>query len=408
MECLFRLKWLNGPLAGRELELPAGEVRLGGDDPDIALALEQGAATVLSVTEEGVTMAPPVPVWVDGLPWDASQPLPIGRAIDLAGQGLALSEAEGALAMLQLPPRRSEEVVAAQPPDARPWRLAGGIVLICVALAATLLLWPKPVDPPPFNAQAWLAREMADSSLAGLKAELDERGVVRLSGLCASSQAIERLRGRLREQGLTFRDESLGADTLRRQVRQVLELNGYREVEVSAGPAPDQVVIHGAIQANAAWLRASAQLRAMPALNGWRVVNDRAELFGRLVDTLHRQRLLEGLSIAVSGHELLISGQLAPERTRAVAAAAAAFNADGPRLKARFQNIPAAAPAANILPAAIVSVGGNANSIYLELANGMRLQQGGTLPSGYRIYALSHTALTLMQEQRLVSIPLHL
>ncbi|OHX19170.1 type III secretion system inner membrane ring subunit SctD [Chromobacterium sphagni] len=407
MEYLFKLKWLNGPLAGRDLELPAGELRLGGDDPDIALALEEGAATVLTVTPEGVTMAPPVPVWVEGLPWDAGQKLPLGQAIDLAGQGLVLAEADGAMAMLTLPSRRLPEVVTTKP-AARPWLLAGGIVLISAALTAVLLLWPKPVEPPPFDARAWLAREMADPGLSGVKAELDERGVVRLSGLCASSQAIERLRGRMREQGLNFSDESLDADTLRRQVRQVLELNGYREVEVSAGHAPDQVLIYGAIQANAAWLRASTQLRAISALNGWRVVNDRAELFGRLVDRLSRKGLLDGLSIGVSGQELLISGQLPPERARAVAAATAAFNADGPRLKARFQNIPAAAPAANILPAAIVSVGGNANSIYLELANGMRLQQGGTLPSGYRIYALNHTALTLIQEQRLVSIPLHL
>ncbi|AAQ60266.1 type III secretion system inner membrane ring subunit SctD [Chromobacterium violaceum] len=407
MEYLFKLKWLNGPLAGRELELPAGELRLGGDDPDIALALEEGAATVLTVTPEGVTMAPPVPVWVEGLPWDAGQALPLGQAIDLAGQGLVLAEADAALAMLTLPSRRLPEVATTKP-AARSWRLAGGIVLICAALATAVLLWPKPVEPPLFDARAWLAREMADPGLSGVKAEWDERGVVRLSGLCASSKAIERLRGRMREQGLNFSDESLDADTLRRQVRQVLELNGYREVEVSAGAKPDQVVIHGAIQANAAWLRASTQLRAISALNGWRVVNDRAELFGRLVDRLSRQRLLDGLSIGVSGQELLISGQLPPERARAVAAEAAAFNADGTRLKARFQNIPAAAPAANILPAAIVSVGGNANSIYVELANGMRLQQGGTLPSGYRIYALSHTALTLIQEQRLVSIPLHL
>lgn len=410
MEFLFKLKWLNGPLAGSELDLPAGDIRLGGEDPDIVLPLELGVDTVLTVSPQGVTMAPPLPVWSDGLPWDASQPLPLGPVIDLAGQALVLVEAGGRWpSQLVLPARRRLPPKTNSPRGFPRKGWVAAFVAVVLLLAVVAGLWVMSKDEPPFQPAAWLAQQMADPELAGLHAELDAQGVVQLTGLGASSQRIQRLREQLARQGLHVRDQSQAADALRQQVRRVLALYGYHNIEVVPGPSWDQVVIYGAIQANDAWLRTSEQLRMLRGLKDWRVVNDHAELFRLLLRQLTNPSLLDGLSIEVSGNELLISGQLEPARAQALAVRIEAFNSDGPpRLRARFQNIPAAQRMTELLPAAIVSVGGNANAVYLELANGMRLQQGGTLPNGYQIFALSHAVLTLIKDQRLISIPLHL
>jgi type III secretion protein D len=58
------------------------------------------------------------------------------------------------------------------------------------------------------------------------------------------------------------------------------------------------------------------------------------------------------------------------------------------------------------LPAPVVTVGGQANSIYVVLANGMRLQAGSVLPNGYAIVRLSRRAIGLRNGEHLVSIPL--
>jgi len=406
MEFLFKLKWLNGPLAGRELDLPAGETRLGGSDADIALPLEQGASTVLTVTAEGVTLSPAIPAWVDGKPWDTTQPLPNGKAIDLAGLGLVLGPAESTLPSLTLPPRGVAMIVKATPQKSRVWGWAL-VFGVLVVLAVWGFTRQKPEPVAPFSPHDWLVQTMKNPELAGLEAHIDPQGIVYLSGLSVSSQSIAHLREQLRNHGLHFYDQSLGVDTLHQQVRQVLALNGYYDIDLTSSGSPDSVEIHGAIKGDAAWLQASARLQEIKYLKHWKVVNDQAELFQRLLEKLRQSDLLEGVSVRVVGKELLINGQLDQQHAAKMAQLTTEFNHQGkPRLLSRFQNIPTGATA-NLLPAAVISVGGNKDSIYLQLANNMRLQQGAILPNGYKIYALSRSSISLMQGERLVSLPLN-
>ena len=408
MEFLFKIKWLNGPLMGRELDLPAGETRLGGSDADIALPLELGASTVLTVAAEGITLAPAVPAWVDGKPWDTTQPLPVGKAIDLAGLGLVIGPAGSSLPSLTLPPRSSAEptgIARQQKSRVWPWGLVLAALLVIVAV---MIFSRNPAEPiAPFNPQQWLAKMLENPKLAGLEARIDDQGIVHLSGLSVTSQAVAQLREQLRNHGLHFYDQSLGVDALHQQVRQVLALNGYYDIDLTSGSTPDSVEIHGAIKGDAAWLRASSRLQEVRYLKHWKVINDQAELFQRLLEKLKQHNLLEGISVRVIGKELLINGQLDAQQAAKMAQLTAEFNREGePRLLSRFQNIPTGATA-NLLPAAVISVGGNRDSVYLQLANNMRLQQGAILPNGYKIYALSRSSISLMQGERLVSLPLN-
>ncbi|KAA5839279.1 EscD/YscD/HrpQ family type III secretion system inner membrane ring protein [Pseudomonas sp. GW456-L14] len=405
MDCTYKLKWLNGPLSGRELALPVGELRIGGSDSDIALCLEQDAQATLSIEEEAIRLACATPAWVEGQPWELEQALPLGRVIDLAGQAFVLGRSGDELSTPGVPARLTQR----SPARASVWHW-GALAAVCgLVLAVGLLAWQPTLRVPVLDQDEWLATQLKDPQLAGLSVQRGNQGSLVLKGLCHSSPSVAGLRAKLRARGLLVYDESVCADSLLDSVRSVLSLNGYRDVEVKSGTRLDRVVIFGNIVADTTWQRTSAQLRAIQALEGWRVVNDQALLFDDLLSRLTARQVLGGLSVRVSDKALRVSGQLDAQRMATVTEVLDAFNRDGaPRLSAVFQNIPGMASAERYLPSSIVGIGGNVDSPYVQLANGMRLQQGSVLPSGYRIYALDRLSMALLKDQELISLPLPL
>jgi len=407
MDFFYKVRWLNGPLAGRELDLPTGDTRLGGEDPDIALPLEEGVSTVLTVTEEGVTLSPPVPVWVDGAVWDCTQTLPLEKVIDLAGQMLLLGKPE---TQLTSPPLPTRYVAKSETKKVFSWPMwaALGLLLLAGSVIGGGVLFHSEKSPEPFDAAHWLKQTVKDLELNGLEAEIDAHGTVRLSGLVESSQSLKDLHRQLQQRGFNFHDDSMGADTLRQRVRQLLILNGYQGAEVTSGKTPGSVEIHGAIKSDAAWQRTTMRLHEIKLLKKWVVVNDQAELFQRLVDALHNNALMEGLSISKVGKEFMVSGEKDAKSIAKITQIINDFNSqDKVSLKAHYQNIPTAVQAEHILPSAIISVGGNKKSVYLQLANSMRLQQGAVLPSGFKIYSITHRTVTFIREQQVISVPLN-
>ncbi|MGF6401568.1 type III secretion protein D [Pseudomonas frederiksbergensis] len=405
MDCTYKLKWLNGPLTGRELALPVGELEIGGQDSDIALCLELDAQARLSIEEEAIRLVSVTPVWVDGQVWELEQVLPLGRVIDLAGQAFILGLSGDELSMQGVPARLTRH-----PAKGRSiWRWGAG-VLVCGLVLVMGLMALRPVTTAlPVDLDDWLATQLQDPQLSGLSVQRDKWGGLVLTGLCHSSHSVEGLRLKLREVGVFLYDESVCADTLRDSVRSVLNLNGYRDVEVQSEALLSRVVIFGNIVADSAWRRTSAQLRTIQALEGWRVVNDQALLFDDLLTRLESQQVLDGLSIRVSDSTLWVSGQLDAQSLAVVTEVLDAFNREGPpRLLAVFQKIPGMASADRYLPSPVVGIAGNEEFPYIQLANGMRLQPGGVLPSGYRIYELNRSSLTLLKDQDLISLPLDL
>lgn len=399
----FKLKWLNGPFMGRELVLPEGELRIGGPDGDILLPLESMTEAVLSTSEEGVRLSFDGAVWIDGTAVREVDCLPLGQAIDLAGVAFILGYEDSNITYLCVPKRIFSE-------DKQPWARLNHFVVamsIFALIAIGLMVWQPTKDETVFDTETWLQAQISKPALQGLRVKQGLRGAWVLSGSCKHSSDISALRDTLREWRLHFRDESVCADILRESVRKVLALNGYHDVEVSSGTA-DTVDVYGAIRADGNWLRTAEQLRNIPGLRDWSVKNDQAQLFEQLLTALAEYDLLEGLSLAVSNRAFLLSGELSSDQSIALASVIGTFNEARPRIKAQYQNIPSAPPVTQILPAMIVTVGGDRSSIYLELANGMRLQQGSVLPSGYRVYALSRKAIALVKDQQLLSLPIDL
>lgn len=405
MDYVYKLRWLNGPLSGRELALPAGELRIGRPDSDIALCLEWDAEATLSIEDEAVRLLSETPAWVDGQPWALEQPLPLGRVVDLAGQAFVLGRADENIPTQDVPARLKRRTLARR--SVWQWR---ALALLCgLVLAAGLLAWRPTLIVAPFDLDDWLATQLQDPQLVGLSVQRGNQGSLILKGLCHSSISVEGLRSKLRERGLLVYDESVCADTLLDSVRSVLSMNGYRDFEIKNGTQLNRVVIFGNIVADTKWQRTSAQLRAIQALGGWRVVNDQALLFDDLLARLSARQVLGGLSVSVADRALRVSGQLESQRLSTVTEVLEAFNRKGPpRLQAVFQNIPGLASADRYLPSSIVGIGGNLDSLYVQLANGMRLQQGSVLPSGYRIHALDRLSMALLKDQELISQPLEL
>ncbi|MBK5415416.1 type III secretion system inner membrane ring subunit SctD [Pseudomonas sp. TH31] len=404
MDWTYKLKWLNGPLSGRELALPVGELEIGGSDSDIALCLELEAQATLSMTEEVIRLVSVTPVWVDGQPWDLEQALPLGRVIDLAGQAFVLGLSADELSMRAVPTREKAGITTAR--SRWPW-WAGSLGGAMVVLVVGLMVWLPVAMLPTLDLDDWLATQLQDPQLSGLSAQRDRHGTLVLKGVCHSSLSVEGLRLKLREMGVLLHDESVCADTLLESVRSVLSLSGYQNVEVKNEVPLNRVVIFGNIVADATWQRASAQLRTIQALESWRVVNDQALLFDDLLNRLESRQALEGLSIRVSDSTFWVSGQVGHEGLVAVTEVLDAFNLQGPpRLPAVFQSIPGMASADRYLPSPIVGIAGNVDSPYVELANGMRLQPGSVLPSGYRVYELNRWSMALLKGQDLISLPL--
>lgn len=404
MASRFKLKWLNGPFSGRELVLPEGELRIGGPDGDILLPTESTNEVVLSTSEEGVRLSCNGAVWIDGAPLSGQPFLPLGQAIDLSGVAFVLGREDTDIAFLSLPQRIVPQAVS---PVRGQRSVLVATMAVMVGIALGLMAWQPAPEIQAFDFEAWLQAQISTPQLHGLRLEQDSHGEWVLSGNCELSSSVDRLRDQLRGERVHFRDESVCADTLRDSVRKVLQLNGYIDVEVSSDSA-DTVQMYGAISADGNWLRTTEQLRSISGLRDWQAKNDQAELFEQLLAALTDYDLLEGVSLIVSNRAFVLSGELTGERRLVLANVIEAFNAAGPRLRAQHQNIPSVAPVAQLLPAVIVTVGGSKSSIYLELANGMRLQQGSVLPGGYRVYALSRKAIALVKDQQLLSLPIDL
>ncbi|KWN58204.1 type III secretion system inner membrane ring subunit SctD [Burkholderia ubonensis] len=398
---MLKLKWLSGPLTGQEFDLPTGPTRIGGPDADIAWELEGGLHAVLTSSDEGVSVSQDAPVWVCGERWESGKILPCHQPIDMAGLAFVVGGRDETLSSQPVPARI--DLHARRIRGSWLWRL-GGLVTCFVLMALALLVWqPKPVQR--FDVNSWLARQLTASEFDGLSIHRQADGSLALRGRCASSQDVERLRLRLRDTGLMVRDESLCSDTLRRNVRNVLAINGYYEVDVLSGAQHDIVEIRGAITSGAAWERTVMQLQTLPGLRAWRIVNDRALWFDHLYDILSSRAELDGLSIVLSGKRLIVSGKLDAIREPALLNAIDAFNGmstDG--FVASLQDVPPVRTASALLPAPVVTVGGSDESIYVILANGMRLQSGSVLPNGYAVVNLSRRSMSLLKEQHLISL----
>lgn len=403
MKPLYKLKWLSGILAGRELALPVGEIRLGGETPDIALPLELNAETLLIVNEQGIRLSQPVPLWVDGLPWETNELLPQKRVIDLAGLVFIFGDIEQPLPTLAIPLRRNKNKTHVV-------TLTIAIIfLFLVLLAIGISTDISPENEEPFDKVIWLEQQMKQPDHLGLQASFDNNGIIHLSGVSVSKNTIYQLQEQFAQFGFSFYNKSIDVSTLHNLVRQTLEMNGYHDIDITQGNSLDSVKIYGDIQFDNHWQQTQAQINQISLLKSWVVINDRSEEFKKTLHFLDSESLLEGLNISIENNKLLVSGKVPDKDLEKLNIIISDFNkSQKTRMKINYQNIPNKNIIDEFLPGKIISVGGNYEYIYLQLSNNMRLYKGSILPNGYKVYSLSMNTLMLIYKQNFLSIPINL
>ncbi|MGV2937638.1 type III secretion system inner membrane ring subunit SctD [Providencia sp. AGC89] len=403
MKPLYKLKWLSGILAGRELALPLGEIRLGGETPDIALPLELNAETLLIVNEQGIRLSQPVPLWVDGLPWETNELLPQKRVIDLAGLVFIFGDIEQPLPTLAIPLRRNKNKTHVV-------TLTIAIIfLFLVLLAIGISTDISPENEEPFDKVIWLEQQMKQPDHLGLQASFDNNGIIHLSGVSVSKNTIYQLQEQFAQFGFSFYNKSIDVSTLHNLVRQTLEMNGYHDIDITQGNSLDSVKIYGDIQFDNHWQQTQTQINQISLLKSWVVINDRSEEFKKTLHFLDSESLLEGLNISIENNKLLVSGKVPDKDLEKLNIIISDFNkSQKTRMKINYQNIPNKNIIDEFLPGKIISIGGNDEYIYLQLSNNMRLYKGSILPNGYKVYSLSMNTLMLIYKQNFLSIPINL
>lgn len=423
MASTFKLKLLSGPLSGREIHLPVGTFRIGGELADLAVTLEGGASTTLVVDNTHIRLDAPLPCWIDGQPAPTDGALPLGCAIDLAGFGFALGAADDVIDITHIPPRVSATAASATPspsstPNDAPQRLrrllpmALSLALGIIALITVGVLYgmsPKKASPP--NLQQQLNALVTQLNTPTLGVVLEGESMVRLRGDCSQRHALQSLRASIRELGLSILDDTLCANTSLDDVRTILRMHGYRDVTVSMPETGTVVDISGPILADARWQRTTQALDALSLPGGWRVRNDTGPQLTMLSDWLAKHHQLSGLGIARQGSTWTVTGQLTIERQAAIQSLLAEYNENlADNMQARFVSLPNRAPstAESLLSSPVVSLGGHRQTPYATLADGTRLAVGAILPGGARVVAIGMEGVSLLTSERIIHIPLAL
>ncbi|MDA5498199.1 type III secretion system inner membrane ring subunit SctD [Yersinia aleksiciae] len=402
MAVRFKLRLLSGELKGRELTLPEGEFTLGEQDCDVLLPLSQGKIVTLVISEHQIMMRVSGEVWVNGSQHDLQHALPLRQAIETSGLVLALGEENDSLSDVKMTPRTGSQVLL--------W--LSMVTLMLLSLIFILIFWvmqqPKVLLaylPPDLPTQ--LSEQLNKPALQGVKAGWLSDGSVMLSGHCTSSSAVINLQNFLALNHIVFRNQLVCDDHLITNVSDVLHQYGYQDTDIHAGKEPGVIIIHGAIEMGGQWSKAQEALASIAGLKSWKVVNTHDGQISQLIERLRELGLLGYLSMVQNNKEVTISGVLAPDQRRKLTEMLAILAQQQPELLAvRYQNIPISDQAAKLLPAAIVSYGGNRNSGFVQLANGLRLQQGSVLANGYKVIFIGEQGISLLKTNNLIHIPM--
>ncbi|MFL4558464.1 type III secretion system inner membrane ring subunit SctD [Yersinia kristensenii] len=402
MATQFKLRILDGELNGRELILPKGVFTLGDQGADVLLPLPQGKILALIISENQIMLQVPGAVWVNGLRHDLQQPIPLRQVIEAAGLALVLGEEKDVLSGIRVIHRSGSRLLL--------WLSVATFILL--GLLFSFIFWftqqsNRLFSHLPSSIPTQLSEQLKISTLEGINATWLADGSVVLSGHCTSSSAVIQLQNFLVSNHIVFRNQLVCDDRLIASVSEVLHQYGYQDIDVKAGKKTGNVAIHGAIEMGAKWLSVQEALATIVGLKGWVVINSHDGQIPLLVERLKELGLLSYLSMTQSNREIVISGMLSPEQQQHLRLMLATLTQQPDVFPVRYQNIPASDQATQLLPAAIVSYGGNTRSKFVQLANGIRLQQGTVLGNGYKVILIGEQSISLLKSSNLVQIPMN-
>lgn len=398
MDMNTKLLWITGPMQGRELRLPQGELSMGPCG-DVMVPLSERESIQISVTEEGVFIRDSIPVWCNGVAANTQEPLPFGQAIEVSGVGFILGSLDQSLVWQRLP-----EHVKAKASGGRRLFLSF-ITLMTVVLMSFVVMLPKNIEPT-FNPHMWLQSQLNVPSLNQVKASWNEDGVVSLSGYCDNSLVMSKLKEGLKLHGIRFNTSAVCTDELISNVEAVLSANGYQDVHVSPSRIMGEVRISGAIQSGQQWEKVSRELDQIHGLKHWQVTNDIGGFVQKLISALRDKGLLDGLMIERRQDSIVVTGQIRDlVRSQIRQVTKQLLSNTGQNVDLRFENIPLRDSISRYLSGEIMSFGGNQSHPFVELSSGKRLTLNSKLDNGYMVTHIDFKGLDLTRDGQLIHIP---
>ena len=398
MEASIKLLWLTGPMQGRELKLPSGDLSMGPSG-DIMVPIDQREVIYISVDEKGVTVKSKLDVWVSGKKANHEEYLPLGQPIELSGVGFILGRGEQELTWQKLPPhltRKSSRL-------SNIFLLATS--LIALATMVCVLMLPAKVEPV-FNPRLWLQSQLNMPALHQVDASWGPDGIVTLTGYCDNSTSMAKLKEGLKQHSIRFNVKTTCTDKLVGSVESVLSANGYQNVHVSPTRRMGEVRISGAIQSGEQWDKVTTELEQIQGLKHWQVANDIGGYVQKFIDALREHKLLNGVMVERRQESILVTGQINDNiRGQIYQVNKDLMTSTGQVVDVRFENIPIRDNLTRYLSGQIVSFGGNASHPFVELSNGSRLNMNSKLENGYVVSHIDLKGLDLSRDGEVIHIP---
>lgn len=399
MSSKYKLLWLNGPLQGRDLCLPLGNMSIGPDG-DVLSTLLETQQLDLFIDDEGVHCQSEVAIWIDGKLVSELDLLPLYQVIEIDSISIVVGKVDDELKMQAIPKRSQAKASQSY------WIFVVASLLTLILLFSVILA-PNSQLPIVLTPNQWVSQQLAQDGLNDVKVTWSSSGVVTLSGYCRDAQQISGFFSDLKNKGILFVDHTQCGDQLVTNVQNVLVQNGFPDVVVELGHELGSVTISGAIRSGAAWDNAVDTFNRLPGLVSWQVSNQVNSQLEPLIAQLRQKQLLKGLMIERVKNTIAITGKVSEEIQQKVMNVTRELNQSHPGgFKFVFQNIPVRDELAQMLTSPVVSFGGNAQSPFIELGSGVRLSIGSKLGNGFVIKYMNVYGLDLSRGGELVHIPL--
>ncbi len=405
----WKLVFQSGALGGQSLHLPNGDVTIGETpecDVQLSLPKAPGQHCVLRVSEQGIRLRTlRMRCRINGRRIkDEEIEVFAGQRLELGGCKLSVVQVSENTATapqaIKNNPHRIRLLGIALP-SVIATCLMGGLLQAGHDLRASVR------QHIPFDLLSY--QQALQRKFKQIKVERDEAGVLTLSGSCSDTALLTPYLNRITDAGIMYRNQVVCEDELRSSVAYILRGNGYRYAQVASGQTPGSVIISGNISDDAQWASVGRQLDRLPGLKSWTVRNHMDAIIVDLTDTLRQHELFGQLSVAYQDDILTVTGQLPEEREAQLRQALKRWQQERQdAIRVVYQNIPASKLESGIFPAQVVSFSGNQRAAFLKLENGIKVQTGSILPSGYTVTRLDQSGIELRKEGQWVHLPLGL
>lgn len=415
MDFVYKIRFLDNQLTGREISLRSGSFTLGQDEADLFANPETVTGNItLAVSNEGVTLAEKCPLWVEGKAQtlDSGDVLPTGVCIDADGIRFCLGAPDADLQQVKCAPRLRHRGAPRRRQKTIFYSMAAITLLAAVLLSGEGAIFSNAKAQSSTLARmadikAQLARMAKDPRLSAVHLEWSDADVLQIKGWCSHENDIKNLMSFLKSNGVNYTLAVISQDGLIENVETVLQQNGYENINIIADDAPGKVIILGQVEQNAQWQNVTQLLTDIPGLKSWQVKAEDDREMNSIIESLRTANLLSLLSVQRIDDRIILSGKLKSKDRKALSVVMRKHMLDFPATEeVIYQNINAGVGALGIFPSPIVSVGGNSQSLYLELESGARLQIGAHLPGGYRIQNIDEeNGIELARQGELLHVP---